>query len=410
MRMSACDTPPRAAMRLRMFFVVSFAWAYHETPRYQQRDPVTSELLLCDQCPPGTAVERHCTSNSATVCHPCPERRFAEQWHWGESCQHCTPVCKERQIVKRECNATHNRLCECVPGYHLSVEFCVPHSTCPPGFGVSIPGTPDSDTVCEKCPQGFFSSMVSATEPCVLHRDCSQLGMKTRNPGTATQDTVCDRELAIDCTRKHTVCHADITLCEKAMFQFLLSPPLASLDLLLESLPGRKVDKKIVEPLKKKCSPEQQALHLLRLWIEQNKDQGKFYSIIQGLNHCERKVSRCAGLKNVTLGDLLVLMDSLPGEKVSEEEVQALALSCPMHRHVAQLLHLWKSQNASGDLAKALNHSVRQLRSRNAPKTLLRAIKRISRVINASTHRPYEKILTGAHQDASCFKLKPYND
>lgn len=129
-----------------------------------------------------------------------------------------------------------------------------------------------------------------------------------------------------------------------------------------------------------------------------------------GLNHCERKVSRCAGLKNVTLEDLLVLMHSLPGEKVSEEAVRTLALSCPTHRHVAQLLHLWKSQNAGRDLAKALSHSVRQLRSRNAPKTLLRAIKRISRIINASALRPYEKILTGALRDASCFKPKPYND
>lgn len=74
----------------------------------------------------------------------------------------------------------------------------------------------------------------------------------------------------------------DITLCEEAMFQFLLSPPLASVDLLLESLPGRKVDKRSMEPLKKKCSPEQQALYLLRLWREQNKDQGKLHSVIQG--------------------------------------------------------------------------------------------------------------------------------
>lgn len=134
------------------------------------------------------------------------------------------------------------------------------------------------------------------------------------------------------------------------------------------------------------------------------------WSPLPGLNHCERKVSRCAGLKNVTLEDLLVLMHSLPGEKVSEEAVQTLALSCPTHRHVAQLLHLWKSQNAGRDLAKALSHSVRQLRSQNAPKTLLRAIKRISRVINASALRPYEKIFTGALRDASCFKPKPYND
>jgi len=76
----------------------------------------------------------------------------------------------------------------------------------------------------------------------------------------------------------------EITLCEEAIFQFLASPPLASfpVERLSESLPGRKVDWKSVERLKKSCSPQQQALHLLRLWREQNKDQDKLLSIIQG--------------------------------------------------------------------------------------------------------------------------------
>lgn len=76
----------------------------------------------------------------------------------------------------------------------------------------------------------------------------------------------------------------EITLCEEAIFQFLASPPLASVPVehLSESLPGRKVDWKSVEKLKKSCSPQQQALHLLRLWREQNKDQDKLLSIIQG--------------------------------------------------------------------------------------------------------------------------------
>lgn len=76
----------------------------------------------------------------------------------------------------------------------------------------------------------------------------------------------------------------EITLCEEAIFQFLASPPLASVPVehLSESLPGRKVDWKSVERLKKSCSPQQQALHLLRLWREQNKDQDKLLSIIQG--------------------------------------------------------------------------------------------------------------------------------
>lgn len=117
-----------------------FARAYQEIPKYQHRDPVTSKVLLCDQCPPGTAVERHCHTEEPTVCAPCPEKRFAEQWHWGDSCQHCTSVCKERQIVRRECNSTHDRLCECIPGYHLVVEFCVRHTACSPGFGVIVQG------------------------------------------------------------------------------------------------------------------------------------------------------------------------------------------------------------------------------------------------------------------------------
>ncbi len=117
-----------------------FARAYQEIPKYQYRDPVSSKVLLCDQCPPGTAVKRHCSTKEPTVCAPCPEKRFAEQWHWGDSCQHCTSVCKERQIVQRECNRTLDRLCECIPGYHLEVEFCVRHTDCSPGFGVIVQG------------------------------------------------------------------------------------------------------------------------------------------------------------------------------------------------------------------------------------------------------------------------------
>lgn len=76
----------------------------------------------------------------------------------------------------------------------------------------------------------------------------------------------------------------DLTLCEEAVYQSLSSVRLSSVPLerLQESLPGRKVDHKSLERLKKACSPQQQVLQLLRLWREQNKDQDKLYSIIQG--------------------------------------------------------------------------------------------------------------------------------
>lgn len=81
-------------------------------------------------------------------------------------------------------------------------------------------------------------------------------------------------------------CSLDVTLCEEAVFQSLASLKLPSMPLerLLESLPGRKVDRKSLESLKKACSPHQQVFHLLRLWREQNKDQDKLYRIIQGLD------------------------------------------------------------------------------------------------------------------------------
>lgn len=76
----------------------------------------------------------------------------------------------------------------------------------------------------------------------------------------------------------------DATLCEEVVYQSLSSLRLSSVPLerLLESLPGRRVDRKSLERLKKSCSPQQQVLQLLRLWREQNKDQDKLYGIIQG--------------------------------------------------------------------------------------------------------------------------------
>lgn len=69
-------------------------------------------------------------------------------------------------------------------------------------------GTPDRDAVCERCPSGYFSSTSSSTEPCVPHRDCSQLGLKTFRSGTATQDTLCETDSEeFDCSHQHIECN-----------------------------------------------------------------------------------------------------------------------------------------------------------------------------------------------------------
>ncbi len=134
-------------------------------------------------------------------------------------------------------------------------------------------------------------------------------------------------------------------------------------------------------------------------------------NVLLGVNHCERKVSRCASVKNLTLEDLLTLMESLPGEKVNEEDVQALVRSCPSQRYILQLLHLWKIQNGGQDLAKALSYSLRKLHLKGARRPLLKFLKRISRIISASIiYRMYEKMIVNMIQDNTCFKTKLYND
>ncbi|XP_034409553.1 tumor necrosis factor receptor superfamily member 11B-like [Cyclopterus lumpus] len=418
--MSARIAKSNPAMKLIVLFTASLSWAFQQQavpPKYQYRDPVTSDLLLCDQCPPGTAVKRHCAADSPTECQACPERHFAENWHWGDTCQYCTSVCKERQLVKQQCNSTNDQLCECAPGFHLVVEFCITHSTCAPGYGVTALGTPASDTACERCPAGHFSSSDSPTEACQRQRNCSDMGLKTLRWGTSTSNSLCgtpDKTATLECSQHHTLCHTDVTLCEEAVFQSLSSLRLSSVPLehLLESLPGQRVDHKSLEKLKKTCSPQQQVLQLMRLWREQNKDQDKMYAIIQGMNHCEKKVSRCNSLKNLTLDDLLKVTNSMPGIKVQQEDVRAVVSTCLPRQYILQLLHLWKISNHELDLAKGLSHSLRVLRNQGAPRYLLKGLKRISRIIGTtSAHKMYEKMFVSMLHDESCFKAhKPLNE
>ncbi|KAL3060531.1 hypothetical protein OYC64_014974 [Pagothenia borchgrevinki] len=416
--MSARIAKSNPAMKLIVLFTASFSWAFQQPdilPKYQYRDPVTSDLLLCDQCPPGTAVKRHCTADTPTECQVCPERHFAENWHWGDTCQYCTSVCKERQLVKQQCNSTHDQLCECAPGFHLVVEFCITHSSCPPGYGVTALGTPVSDTTCERCPAGHFSSRDSSTEPCQPHKNCSGLGLKTLRWGTSTSNSLCTNKTASpECSQQHSLCQTDVNLCEEAVFQSLSSLRLSSVPVerLLESLPGRRVDHKSLEKVKKACSPQQQVLQLLRLWREQNKDHDKMYGIIQGVNLCEKKVSRCNSLKNLTLEDLLKVTNSLPGVKVKLEDVRAVVSTCLPQQYILQLLHLWKMANYDLDLAKGLSHSLRVLRNNGAPRHLLKGLKKFSRIIGTtSTHKLYEKMFVSMLHDESCFKAhKPLNE
>ncbi|XP_010152852.1 PREDICTED: tumor necrosis factor receptor superfamily member 6B-like, partial [Eurypyga helias] len=100
-------------------------------PTYQWKDAASNEVITCHQCPPGTFVARHCTQKTETVCDPCPELHYTQYWNYLEKCRYCNVICGEKQVEVQQCNATHNRVCQCQEGYYSEMEFCIRHSGCP---------------------------------------------------------------------------------------------------------------------------------------------------------------------------------------------------------------------------------------------------------------------------------------
>ncbi|XP_040187772.1 tumor necrosis factor receptor superfamily member 6B [Rana temporaria] len=105
-----------------LFLVVEGIFTF--TPTYTWTDEETGEDFTCQQCPEGTFVAKHCTSTSKTDCQPCPEHHYTGYWNYVEKCRFCNVICEDKEQVKHECNATHNRVCECKPGFLWHSHYC----------------------------------------------------------------------------------------------------------------------------------------------------------------------------------------------------------------------------------------------------------------------------------------------
>ncbi|XP_071966947.1 tumor necrosis factor receptor superfamily member 6B isoform X1 [Engystomops pustulosus] len=105
-------------------FLVTIIMADELTPTYEWMDE-TGKALICQKCPPGTYVAKHCSSKSNTICQACPEKHYTQHWNYLDKCRFCNVICQEGEQVKHDCNSTHNRVCECQPGYHLSGHYCI---------------------------------------------------------------------------------------------------------------------------------------------------------------------------------------------------------------------------------------------------------------------------------------------
>uniref|UniRef100_A0A8C6FXQ7 TNF receptor superfamily member 6b n=1 Tax=Moschus moschiferus TaxID=68415 RepID=A0A8C6FXQ7_MOSMO len=183
-------TPPGPVTAL-LLALAAARGAVAGAPTYPWRDAETGEWLVCDQCPPGTFVQQPCGRDSPTTCGACPPRHYTQFWNYLERCRYCNVICGEREEEARPCGATHNRACRCRSGFFEHAGFCLEHAPCPPGAGVTAPGTPRQNTQCQPCPPGTFSASSSSSERCQPHRNCTALGLAVNVPGSPFHDALC---------------------------------------------------------------------------------------------------------------------------------------------------------------------------------------------------------------------------
>ncbi|XP_028850170.1 tumor necrosis factor receptor superfamily member 14-like isoform X3 [Denticeps clupeoides] len=153
----------------------------------------------CPMCDPGLVVSKDCTEYSSTSCIPCiTGQTYMNEPNGLSSCFRCKS-CDSGQglLIKDKCTITRNTVCDLHPGYYCvsysgegECNFGEKHQKCGPGQRVKTPGTKSADTVCEECPDGFYST---AGINCTKWTDCAITGEEENEKGNSTKDVTCWR-------------------------------------------------------------------------------------------------------------------------------------------------------------------------------------------------------------------------
>ncbi|NXX74063.1 TNR21 factor, partial [Urocolius indicus] len=159
--------------------------------KYRHFDRATNKELICDKCPAGTYVSKHCTKSSLRECSPCPDGTFTKHENGIERCHPCRKPCELPMIEKTHCAALTDRECTCLSGTFQMNDTCIPYTVCPVGWGVRKKGTETEDVRCKPCPRGTFSDVPSSVMKCKTYTDCFGKNMVVIKPGTKESDNVC---------------------------------------------------------------------------------------------------------------------------------------------------------------------------------------------------------------------------
>ncbi|XP_069894054.1 tumor necrosis factor receptor superfamily member 8 [Dipodomys merriami] len=109
----------------------------------------------CYRCPSGWSRMRPCPQRSADC-----RKRCEPDYYLNEvgRCTACVSCLRDDLVEKAPCVGNSSRVCECRPGMFCATSAtnscarCSPHSVCPAGQVVQVPGTAEQDTVCQRPP------------------------------------------------------------------------------------------------------------------------------------------------------------------------------------------------------------------------------------------------------------------
>ena len=99
---------------------------------------------------------------------------------------------------------------------------------------------------------------------------------------------------------------------------------------------------------------------------------------------------------NLTFEQLLKLMESLPGKKVTTEDIEKTVKTCQSSEQLLKLLSLWRIKNGDQDTRKGLLHALKHLKTYHFPKTVTQSLKKTIRFLHSFTmYRLYRKLFLG---------------
>ncbi|KAG5846543.1 hypothetical protein ANANG_G00116120 [Anguilla anguilla] len=158
--------------------------------QYRHTDPETGGQLMCDKCPAGTYVSRHCTGTAVRECSRCPEgasRAGRTGWTSATAAGRRAPRPSRRRRRARP-PRTASAPARRAPSPARPGAGRTPVRQ---GVGVRRPGGESEDVKCRPCVRGSFSDTSSTVDKCRPHTDCLALGLVLTARGTKESDNTC---------------------------------------------------------------------------------------------------------------------------------------------------------------------------------------------------------------------------